>query len=80
MSQKTLEELSAQLDSPNSRDRMVALAGLREFSPEEVMPLIKKVLDDEILQVRSMAIFALGVKPTEESYPILIKLLETDPD
>jgi HEAT repeat protein len=28
------------------------------------VPLIKKVLNDESLQVRSMAVFALGVKPT----------------
>lgn len=75
-----LEQIAAQLDSPNSADRMVALAALRPVSPAEALPLIKKVLNDDNLQVRSMAVFALGVKPTEESFPILVKLLETDPD
>jgi len=62
------------------KDRMIALASLREFSPSEAVPLIKKVLNDPILQVRSMAVFALGVKQTEECYPILVQILENDPD
>ena len=75
-----LEKLATQLESPNSRDRLLALVSLREVSAADAVPLIKKVLDDEILPVRSMAIFALGVKPTEECYPILVKLLEGDED
>ncbi len=80
MSQLSLEQISAQLESPNSRDRLLALVSLREMPAEDAVPLIKKVLDDEMLPVRSMAIFALGLKPTEECYPILVNLLETDPD
>jgi HEAT repeat protein len=80
MSQPSLNELALQLESENSRDRMVALALLRHVTAEEALPLIKKVLDDENLQIRSMAVFALGIKPTAESYPLLIKLLENDPD
>jgi HEAT repeat protein len=80
MTQVSLETISAQLESPNSKDRLLALVSLREVTAREAVPLIKKVLNDEILPVRSMAIFALGVKPTEECYPILVKLLETDPD
>ena len=75
-----LQQISLQLESENSRDRLLALASLREVSAEEAVPLIKKVLDDEILQVRSMAVFALGVKQTDECYPILVKLLESDLD
>jgi HEAT repeat protein len=80
MSQQSLEEISAQLDSESTRDRMVALASLRNVSAEDAMPLIKKVLDDKNLQIRSMAVFALGIKGTPESYPILVKLMEGDPD
>jgi HEAT repeat protein len=80
MATPSLEELSAQLESPSLRDRMVALASLREVSPVDALPLIKKVLSDESLQIRSMAVFALGVKQTDESYPILVKILENDPD
>lgn len=80
MAALSLEQISAQLESPNLRDRMVALANLRHVSPEDAVPLIKKVLDDESLQLRSMAIFALGIKPTPECYSILVKILENDPD
>jgi HEAT repeat protein len=80
MDRPNIEQLSTQLESPNLRDRMVALASLRDVPAVEAVPLIKKVLEDKSLQIRSMAVFALGVKGTEESYPILVKLLETDPD
>ena len=80
MTTLSLEQIAAKLESQNSADRMVALANLRNVPAAEAVPLIKKVLNDESLQVRSMAVFALGVKPTAECYPILVKLLETDPD
>ena len=80
MTTLSLEQIAATLESENSADRMVALANLRNVSAALAVPLIKKVLNDESLQVRSMAVFALGVKPTAECYPILVKLLETDPD
>ena len=72
--------LSKQLESPDLRDRMVALAALRDLPADVAFPLIQKVLNDESLQLRSMAVFALGVKATPESYPILIDLLANDPD
>lgn len=40
-----LEEISVQLESPNLRDRMVALASLRNLSPEDAVPLIKKGIE-----------------------------------
>jgi HEAT repeat protein len=80
MNQLSLEEIAVQLESPNSRDRLLALASLRTVPAEAAVPLIKKVLYDEILPVRSMAIFALGIKQTDECYPILVELLESDPD
>ena len=48
-----LAQISSQLDSPNSRDRMLALAYLRDFSPEEAVPLIKKVLYDEMSKIKA---------------------------
>lgn len=80
MAEPKLEALSRQLESPDLRDRMVALASLRDVPADAAFPLIKKVLHDESLQLRSMAVFALGIKATPESYPILIDLLENDPD
>ena len=75
-----LEKIASQLESPDSKDRLLALTSLREVAPEDAVPLIKKVLNDEILPVRSMAVFALGVKPTAECFPILTNLLESDED
>lgn len=80
MTQPSLATIAVQLESKSSRDRMLALASLREVPAAEAVPLIKKVLYDESLQIRSMAIFALGVKPTDESYPLLVQLLETEED
>ena len=61
MATPDLQELSTQLDSPNSRDRLLALAALKDVDAADAVPLIRKVLDDENLQVRGMAVFALGV-------------------
>jgi HEAT repeat protein len=80
MAYPSVEEISAQLESSDLRDRMLALAQLRHVPSVEAVPLIKKVLNDEVLQVRSMAVFALGIKHTDECYPILVRLLEADPD
>jgi hypothetical protein len=56
----SLEEISAQLDSSDSRDRMwlsppCVVSHLLMLCPD------KKVLNDEILQIRSMAVFALAL-------------------
>lgn len=75
-----LSHLASQLESENSRDRMVALAMLRDVAPAEAAPLVRKVIYDSNLQVRSMAVFAMGLKPDEETFDILVQLLETDPD
>jgi len=80
MNTPTLEQIARQLESDNMRDRLLGLAALRDVSPGEAVPLIKKVLYDRNLPVRSMAMFALGVKPTEESFPLLVRFLEADPD
>lgn len=80
MTSLTLEQISLQLESSSTRDRMVALASLRNVPSEQAFPLIKKVLWDDSLQIRSMAIFALGIKATAESFPLLINFLETESD
>lgn len=76
----SLEQISRRLESPSVKDRKLALAALREVPPEDAVPLIKKVIHDENQQVRSMAVFSLGLKPTEECLSILIEVLQTEPD
>jgi HEAT repeat protein len=80
MSTVDLAHISAQLESDNSKDRMLALAMLRNVPPAAAAPLVRKVIYDANLQVRSMAVFAMGLKPDEATFDILVKLLETDPD
>lgn len=75
-----LQEISSNLDSDNARDRMLALASLRNIPASEAVPLIKKVLNDHHVALRSMAIFSLGIKRTDECYELLVNLLRHDPD
>lgn len=75
-----LEHIAAQLESDNSKDRMLALAMLRDVPPETAAPLVRKVLHDSNLQIRSMAVFALGIKPDQDTLGTLVQLVETDPD
>lgn len=80
MSQVDLEYVAAQLKSEDSKDRMLALASLKHVPAAEAAPLIRQVIYDKNLQIRSMAVFALGLKPDSESFDLLIKLLKSDPD
>ncbi|AFY74501.1 HEAT-like repeat protein [Synechococcus sp. PCC 7502] len=80
MSNLNLETVSEQLQSPNSRDRLLALVSLRHAEPELAVPLILKVINDENLQIRSMAVFALGLKQTDACLPALLEILETETD
>lgn len=76
----SLEQISQQLDNGSVKERKLALAALRDVAPEDAVPLIKKVLQDENQQVRSMAVFALGLKPTDECLEILIHMMQTEAD
>jgi HEAT repeat protein len=80
MSELDLKDISQQLESENSRDRLLALVSLRKVEPEQAVPLILKVINDKSLQIRSMAIFALGLKHTDACLPTLLEILETETD
>ncbi len=75
-----LDDLLRQMDSPELKDRKLALSALRPIAPDLALPIIKKGLQDDNQQVRSMAIFALGLKPTDETLGILLDLLQNEPD
>jgi HEAT repeat protein len=80
MAAVNLDHIAVQLESENTKDRMLALAMLRDVEPEMAAPLVRKVMHDDNLQVRSMAVFAMGLKPDEKTFDILVNLVETDPD
>jgi len=75
-----LDYVSAQLESADARDRLLALVSLRNVPAEDAVPLIKKVLKDEHVPLRSMAVFSLGIKQTDECYGILIDILQNESD
>lgn len=80
MTHPNIETLAHQLESGDLKARKLALAALRDVPADQALPLIKKVINDQNGQVRSMAIFALGIKPSQEGYELLIEILENDPD
>lgn len=78
----SFEHLAAQLRSPNVKDRLLAMVELqRETTPaQDAYPLIQQALSDEAVQVRGMAVFSLGIKPTAASLPQLVSILQSDDD
>lgn len=75
-----LDYVARQLESANSRDRLLALVSLKDAAAEDAVPLIKKVINDESIQIRGMAIFALGLKQTDECLSLLLEILVNEPD
>lgn len=75
-----LAEVAVKLESDRPADRMLALVQLREVPDADAVPLILKVIDDKHQQVRSWAVFALGVKKAESSLPVLLRILASDED
>ena len=75
-----LDQVSEKLKSADSKDRMLALASLRHVPAEQAAPLLKQAISDKNLQIRSMAVFGLGLKPDSETFDILMNLLISDPD
>ena len=80
MAQFDAAQLTQQLENGDLKDRKLALAALRDVAPSDALPLIKIGLNDDNQQVRSMAIFALGLKPAPEAFDLLLDILENDPD
>ncbi len=82
MSQPSLEQLAAQLQSPIVKDRVLAMIELqKERIPAlAALPLMKQALADDNIQIRGMAVFSLGIKPTPANLSLLVRVLEGDDD
>ncbi|NJM75042.1 MAG: HEAT repeat domain-containing protein [Acaryochloridaceae cyanobacterium RU_4_10] len=80
MTQVDLTIIANQLESTNARDRLMALTALKSLPADNAVPLVQKVLYDEHLPVRSLAIFTLGENPNAACYDLLLNLLERDTD
>lgn len=79
MAHPRLQELTSKLKSDDNCDRLLALVALRNLPTTEAFPLIKLMLFDDSLPVRSMAIRSLASHPSAESVSLLIQLLD-DPN
>jgi HEAT repeat protein len=75
-----LSRIAAQLQSSQARDRLQALTQLRSVPADTAVPLIKTVLYDVNLPVRSLAIYTLAENPNPDCYAILVDLLAHDAD
>jgi HEAT repeat protein len=77
-----LEQLAALLRSQNVKDRVLAMIELqKEGIPAlDALPLMKQALADENTQIRGMAVFSLGIKPTPANLSLLVQVLEGDDD
>jgi HEAT repeat protein len=75
-------QLHQQLQSLSVRERVLAILELQKSTlPVELaLPLIEEALADPNPQIRGMAVFTLGIKPTTASLPLLTDILVTDPD
>uniref|UniRef100_B8HM09 PBS lyase HEAT domain protein repeat-containing protein n=1 Tax=Cyanothece sp. (strain PCC 7425 / ATCC 29141) TaxID=395961 RepID=B8HM09_CYAP4 len=75
-----LEQIEARLDSPHPQERLKAIADLKDYAPEEVVPLLKRRMYDQEFLIRSFVAMGLGFQRTEEGFRLLVQLLEHDHD
>ncbi len=74
-----LQQIKTALQSPQSQERLKAIASLREYPPENAVPLLLNCLNDQEFIIRSFVAMGLGYKRSPESYEGLLQLLK-DPD
>jgi HEAT repeat protein len=75
-----LHQIEAYLDSPNPQERMKAITELRHYTPEVVVPLLRRRMSDKEFIIRSFVAMGLGKKQTEEAFEALLDLLKYDSD
>ena len=75
-----LESLRQAIASGDPARAMPALAGLREVSPEQAIPLLLLGLEQEIFMIRSLSCAGLGYKQSEQGWQALVEALLHDED
>lgn len=82
MSQLRLDQIAEQLESTDTKTRVLALLELQKEScpADDAYPLIMQAIHDQNVQVRGIAVFSLGIKQTPENVSVLINILESDED
>ena len=75
-----LHQIKTYLDSPNPQKRIKAIAELRNYEPNLVVPLLKRRMCDSEFIIRSFVATGLGNKRTAEGFELLLDLIEHDSD
>lgn len=75
-----LHQIETYIDSPSPQNRMKAITELRNYEPNLVVPLLKRMMGDREFVVRSFVATGLGFKRTDEGFELLLDLIEHDRD
>ena len=75
-----LQKIEAYLQSPDSYERIKAIAELKNYDSELAVPLLKSKIQDREFLVRSFVAMGLGKKQTAESFAALLQLTKFDRD
>lgn len=70
-----IQQIEAYLTSEDAQNRMRALTALRAYDPEIAVPLLKVLLNDPEVLVRSFVAAGLGRKQSETAFEALIEML-----
>lgn len=75
-----LDQIKTYIESPDTQERMKAIAELRNYQPHIVVPLLKQRMYDKEFIIRSFVAMGLGRKQTEEGFQALLDIIEQDSD
>lgn len=75
-----IDQIEACLKSPDSQERLKAIAQLKDYDSEVAIPLLKSKMRDKEFLVRSFVAMGLGKKQTAESFAALLELIKFDRD
>lgn len=75
-----IHEIEATLKSPDSQNRLKAIAELKNYDSEVAVPLLTNKLRDPEFLVRSFVAMGLGKQQTADSFAALLELMKLDRD
>ena len=80
MNNDRLEQIKLNLRDKAINKRKAALDELAKMSPDEALPVLKQLAQDNNFALRKIAVMGFGNHLTEESFQILKQILQTEQD
>ena len=74
------EELRSELASSNTATRLAAVRALGFAEQDASLPVLQRLVNDSNRDIRVAALWGIGSLENEETAPMLIQLLQSDPD